>query len=143
MTPEQVEILQLSLAQLGQRAPELAQRFYSHLFESVPSCRSMFSEDTADQEAIFMSELAIIVASISEFEAFVSRTERLGARHAGYGVTCEHYQVAGSALLEALAETLGPGCTAELQDAWRLAFDLVAETMMQGAADLSPDRRGA
>jgi hypothetical protein len=26
--------------------------------------------------------------------------------------------------------------TAELREAWRLGFDLMAETMMQGAADL-------
>ena len=142
MTPEQVEILQLSLAQLSPRAPELAERFYSHLYEAAPSCRALFSEDPADQEALFMSELAMIVASISQFDAFVTRTERLGARHAKYGVTYEHYQMAGSALLAALADTLGSSCTAELQDAWRLAFDLVAETMMQGAAGVLPDPRG-
>jgi len=143
VTPEQVEMLQLSLAELGPRTSELAECFYARLYESVPSCRSMFSQDPADQEALFASELTMIVASISQFDAFVPRTQRLGARHAKYGVTYEHYRMAGLALLAALADTLGPAYSVELRDAWRFAFDLMAETMMQGAADLSPDRRGA
>ncbi len=142
MTPEQVEILQLSLAELGPRAPELAARFYARLYESAPSCRAMFSEEPADQAALFVSELTMTVASISQFDAFVPRTKRLGARHAKYGVTYEHYGIAGTALLAALTETLGPTCTVELLEAWRLAFDLMAETMMQGAADPPPDPRG-
>jgi len=142
VTPEQVELLQLSLAELGPRTSELAERFYARLYESAPSCRSMFSEDPADQEALFASELTMIVASISQFDAFVARTQRLGVRHAKYGVTHEHYQMAGSALLGSLADTLGPAYSAELRDAWRLAFDLMAETMMQGAADFPPDPLG-
>ena len=71
MTPEQIEMLQLSLAQLGAGSRELAECFYACLFELAPSCRSMFSEDPADQEALFASELTMIVACVSEFEAFV------------------------------------------------------------------------
>ena len=43
--------------------------------------------------------------------------------------------------MAALADTLGPACSAELRDTWRLAFDLIAETMMQGAANAPPHSR--
>lgn len=138
MTPEQVALVQGSFAELGPRTRDLAARFYEVLFEVDPSLRSMFSGDPLVQESLFTKELAVIVRSIPHFEAFVARTRRLGTRHARYGVTYAHYEIAGRALLSALADTLGPAFTDEIRDAWRLGFDLVAETMMQGAAEVAP-----
>ena len=128
-------MVQASFAKLGPRTPDLAARFYERLFDAAPSLRTMFSEDPAVQKSLFVSELAVVVQAISRFDAFVARARDLGVRHDRYGVTYVHYEIAGRALLEALADTLGPAFTDELRDAWRLAFDLVAETMMQGAAD--------
>lgn len=138
MTPEQVALVQGSFAELDGGTGHLAARFYHHLFEADPSARSMFSEDAADQEFIFVSELAVIVRSISRFDAFVTRARDLGAHHSRYGVTHVHYEIAGRALLLALEETLGSAFTDEVGEAWRLGFDLVAETMMQGAAEVAP-----
>ncbi len=141
MTPEQVAMVQLSFAQMGPRTTDLAARFYGRLFEVAPSFRSMFSGDPAVQEALFLSELAVLVDSISQFDAFIARTRRLGASHAAYGVTYTHYETVGLVLLEALADTLGREFSDELRSAWRLAYDLMAETMMHGAADATPTRR--
>ncbi len=141
MTPEQVAMVQSSFARLGSQATDLSVRFYRRLFEVAPSFRSLFSEDPADQEALFLSELAMLVASISRFDAFIARTRRLGASHAAYGITYVHYETVGVVLLEALAETLGAGFTDELRSAWRSAYDLMAETMMQATADATPNRR--
>jgi hemoglobin-like flavoprotein len=141
VTPEQVAMVQASFTELGPRTPDLAARFYERLFEAAPACRTMFSEDPAVQEALFASELAAIARSISQFDAFTTRTRHLGARHRAYGVTYSHYETAGHVLLDALADTLGPAFGDDVRDAWRLAFDMMAETMMQGAADATPDSR--
>jgi len=124
-----------SFAELGPKTGALAERFYERLFEVAPSFRTIFSQDPEVQESLFVTELAVIVNSISRFETFVARARDLGARHAAYGVTYLHYETVGRVLMEALGDTLGPAFTDELQEAWRLAFDLVAETMMQGAAE--------
>ena len=39
----------------------------------------------------------------------------------------------GEALLSTLAAALGPRWTAEVEEAWALAYNLTAETMMAGA----------
>jgi hemoglobin-like flavoprotein len=142
MTPEQVVLVQTSFAQLRPEGPELARRFYERLFEVAPSFGALFSEDPAVQARIFASELAVIVDSLPNFDAFLSRTRRLGASHGALGVTYVHYETVGLVLLEVLAELLGPAFTEEMSDAWRLGFDLMAETMMQGAADATPSTRG-
>jgi hemoglobin-like flavoprotein len=129
-------MLRASFAELRPHVGDLAARFYDRLFERTPALRSIFSVDPAIQESVFVTELAVIVDSISRFDGFAARTRELGVRHATYGVTYEHYVTAGEALLAALGDTLGPMFTAELREAWRLGFDLMAETMMQGAADV-------
>jgi nitric oxide dioxygenase len=75
-------MVQSSFAELGPQTPALAVRFYARLFEVAPSLRTMFSHDPAVQESLFVSELAVIVDSISRFDAFVARARDLGARHA-------------------------------------------------------------
>ena len=57
----------------------------------------------------------------------------LGARHRAYGVRAAHYRLMGGALLAALADRSGDGWTPELAEAWSLAYNLIAETMMAGA----------
>jgi hemoglobin-like flavoprotein len=142
MTPEQLALVQSSFAQLRPERSGLARRFYERLFEVAPSFRALFSGDPAVQAAVFDSELAVIVDSLPNFDAFISRTRRLGASHGAFGVTHIHYETVGLVLLEVLAEALGPAFTEEMRDAWRLGFDLMAETMMQGAADATASSRG-
>jgi hemoglobin-like flavoprotein len=138
VTPEQVALVQTSFAELKQDAPAVAERFYARLFELAPSVKAMFSTDTNDQASLFVTELGMIVLSIAQYDEFVPRARALGARHVGFGVTYAHYDIARGALLDAFAEALGPRYTADVSEAWRLAWDLVAETMMQGAAEVWP-----
>ena len=86
MTPEQVALVQASYAGLGTQRRALARQFYERLFESAPSVQAMFSEDPDVQAELFQTELAVIVKSISRYDAFVSRARGLGARHLAYGV---------------------------------------------------------
>ena len=44
----------------------------------------------------------------------------------------------GTALMASLAAALGAGWTAEVEEAWMLAYNLTAETMMAGALKGSP-----
>ena len=68
----------------------------------------------------------------------VGRAQALGSRHRGYGVRAGHYVLMGNALLEALAAARGAEWTPEAAEAWAAAYDLVAETMQQGALLRSP-----
>jgi hypothetical protein len=70
--------------------------------------------------------------------ATVTHTRALGARHTGYGVRATHYQTLGDALLAALAAILGDTFDAPTRQAWTLAYNLVAETMLEGAAAARP-----
>jgi nitric oxide dioxygenase len=135
MTPEQIARVQQSYLDLQDRLDVLGARFYARLFEANPELRALFSVEIPVQQVKFTDELAEIVASISQLDSFLGRAHELGVRHLDYGTRARHYAPVGEALLGALIEVGGDDLDEDTREAWRLAFNLVAEAMQQGAAD--------
>jgi hemoglobin-like flavoprotein len=131
MSPEQIVLVEETLAAVDMR--DLTHDFYRRLFDLEPALAAMFTTDPPVQEARFAAELSEIVASIRSLDSFAARVQALGARHRTYGVRAAHYRIMGRALLAALAAARGPAWTPEAAEAWAVAYDLVAETMQQGA----------
>lgn len=134
MTPEQMALLVSSYDALGPARNEMAAEFYRRLFARNPDLRALFTADPASQEARFAEQLHEIVHSVPNLDDFLLRTRALGLRHAGYGVRVADYATVGEVLLEALATSLGEGFDADTREAWALAYNLMAETMLEGAA---------
>ena len=137
MTPEQIELVQSSFAALvdSGEADAMATAFYDGLFTRAPDLRVVFTTDREAQRAGFIDELQEIVAGLPHLEVFVESTRAMGERHLDRGVTARHYGPMGESLIAALGQTLGDRFTPAVADAWTLANNLVAETMMQAAAD--------
>jgi hemoglobin-like flavoprotein len=138
MTPEQIVLVEETLGAIDLDA--LADDFYRRAFAADPAVAAMFTTDPARQRARFGAELSEIVRSIRALDTFDARARALGARHRGYGVRAAHYRLMGDALLGALAGALGPAWTPEAEEAWRTAYDLTAETMLQGALERDVER---
>jgi len=138
MTPEQITLVQSSFERVGQELPALATRFYQELFRQDPALRALFTTDLALQKVRFAEKLAEIVRAMPRLDELLAHTRALGARHAGYGVRAADYQTVCDALLRALAAVLGGSFDAPTCEAWAIAFSLVAETMLEGAASARP-----
>src|SRR3954451_414661 len=133
MAPEQLALVVETLAALDLDA--LASDFYARATSAEPALAAMFTTDAVTQRARFTAELAQIVAVMASADELTAATHPLGLRHRRYGVRAGHYRVMGVALLAALAAALGPRWTPEVEDAWALAYNLTAESMMAGAMD--------
>ena len=55
-----------------------------------------------------------------------------------YGVRAADYQTVSAALFDALAAVLGDDFDPETRQAWAVAYNLMAETMLDGAASARP-----
>ncbi|RKS75586.1 hemoglobin-like flavoprotein [Motilibacter peucedani] len=129
MTPEQVDVVDRTLAAL--RAPDaFAADFYRRLFAAAPGLRPLFPPSLEEQQRKFAAMLVEIAAGIREHDDFLERCADLGARHAGYGVRVEHYEIVGDALLAALAGAPGVHWDDEVQEAWQAAYALISDVMM-------------
>ena len=138
MTPEQITLVQSSFERLGPQLPAMATRFYQELFGRDPALRDLFTADLARQEVKFAEKLTEIVRAMPRLDELLTHTRALGARHLGYRVRAADYQTVGAALLAALAAILGSSFDAPTRQAWTLAYNLVAETMLEGAAAARP-----
>ena len=138
MTPEQITLVQSSFERLGPRLPAMATRFYQELFALDPTLRPLFTTPLAEQEVKFAEKLTEIVHAMPRLNELLTHTRALGARHVAYGVRAGDYQTLGTALLAALVAILGDSFDPPTREAWTLAYNLVAETMLEGAAAARP-----
>lgn len=112
-------------------ADQAAALFYARLFELDPQLRHLFRGDIVEQGRKLMTMIATAVASLERLETLVPAVRQLGARHAGYGVSEEHYATIGAALLWTLEKGLGPEFTPAVREAWTTTYSLLASTMIE------------
>ncbi len=98
-----------------------------------PPPQELFSAGPDVMAGKFAAELAALVEAISAYPGFAARVAELGASTPATACA-HHYQVACEALIGALADRLAESWNAEVEAAWRRAYNLVAELMMASAA---------
>jgi hemoglobin-like flavoprotein len=116
------------------------------MFELAPHAQALFPDDLAAQRTKLVDELSVLVQAVTEthdregLHAFVARGRELGARHVGYGVQRDDYDVMGRALLAALATVLAPWDEAR-RGAWTKLYRLITDVMCEGAESELPAPR--
>ena len=130
-----LEALETSFDLVAPRGEELMDEFYARLFAAGPAVRTLFPRDMQTQKTMLLSALVLLRKSLRDLDAIVPTLRTLGARHVAYGARPEYYPVVGSVLIESMAAIAGPAWTPEYEQAWGAAFEIVAGTMLEGAAE--------
>jgi nitric oxide dioxygenase len=143
MTPEQIELVQKTLSTARPLLDRIAADFYRRMMAADEHVGRLFITDPEVQQAKFAAELEVLVGSIRDHDALMTRTAVLGVTHRDYGVRAADYRVAGAALLDALADSLGPDWTQEVAEAWRVAYSLMSEAMMGAQDRVGPQLDGS
>lgn len=134
MTPAQATAIEDSFRLVAPIAEPAAAIFYDRLFTLDPALKPLFAKtDISDQGRKLMQAIGFVVANLRRPESLLPAVAALGARHAGYGVEPSHYDTVGQALLDTLAEGLGPHFTDEVREAWAAAYGVLAATMIEAA----------
>lgn len=132
ISDSQKAIVQSTFAQVTD-ADQLASRFYERLFEIDASTAPMFHGDMSEQRKKLIQTLAVVVNGLDNLDGIVPAIQSLGKRHVQYGVTVQHWDSVGSALLWTLGDTFGPAFTDKVKQAWASAYNLVAQTAISAA----------
>lgn len=135
LSDAQIKLIQDSFAKASPVAPVLAECFYAQLFAQEPELRHLFKDDMGEQRRALMVTLGAIVSSLSNPQHLIPMAQKLGQRHVGYGVHAEHYTMVGTALLSALAITLGPDFTPQVREAWAQAYGILSAVMVEAPVD--------
>lgn len=134
MDQYQIEIIQNSFFKLFDVQEEAGKLLFNHLFELDPSTKDMFSTSAEDQGRKLMSAMASIIGDLENFKNLKPMLTQLAIRHQGYGVQDHHYDAFGAAMLWAFEQVLGDEFGLDEKQAWSMAFDQVANVMIEATA---------
>jgi hemoglobin-like flavoprotein len=126
--------LETSFDLVAPRGDELMNEFYARLFAAAPAVRPLFPADMKKQKTMLLGALVLLRKSLRDLDGIVPTLRTLGARHVAYGAQPEHYPVVGAALIASMAAIAGDEWKPEYESAWSGAFEIVAATMVEGAA---------
>ena len=74
-----------------------------------------------------------MVRSLNDLQPLLPTIEALAVRHRGYGVTSQHYDTVGQALLWTLEQGLREDFTTDVKQAWETAYSALSGVMRKAA----------
>ena len=134
MTPEQKDLVKESWAKVEPIAEEAGEIFYNTLFEMDADLQSLFKGDIKEQAKKLMSMIGSAVGLLDDMDKLVPIVQKLGERHADYGVLAVDYDTVAAALLDTLQQGLGNDFTPEVKEAWTEVYGVLSSTMLDAAS---------
>lgn len=113
---------------------------FKKIFEIEPGALALFSfRDTPDlynspslkkHGVAVVGAVGVAVVGLKDLDKLVPVLQQLGARHVGYGVVPEHFDIVGKALILTLREALGEDVfSEEVEEAWTNVFGVIKSVM--------------
>jgi hemoglobin-like flavoprotein len=133
MTPEAIQEVRASYAEVAARPRQLASHFYDELFAAAPNLRPLFPGDLTSLQGHFEAALALVVRNLGDIPALRASLRDLGAQHVHWGARPEDYVSAREALIAAV-RALSPAWNDALEQHWRTAVTSIIVPMLEGAA---------
>jgi hemoglobin-like flavoprotein len=140
-----VAAVQQSLAAVRQRPVQLAEAFYTQLFEMAPAARSMFPRDLTVQMEKMTATLLGAVSTLGrayasgddgQLTALEQSLRRLGAAHRDrWQVQAEHYLYIPHALTRGVRDVAGAAWSGRLSSSWIGLVVWINGHMLAGAAE--------
>lgn len=131
MKPKQKMLLQLSYTQISSVTDEVAERFHRRLLRLDPALRRA---DLRAEGRKLIQLIGLAVRSLDDPEKVSGPARDLGREYASQGLTEEHFDTMGEALLWTLEQTLGEGGLGrEERTAWTRTYQKLTGWMKEGA----------
>ncbi|MEG4015273.1 MULTISPECIES: AAA family ATPase [unclassified Microcoleus] len=130
-----IELLERSLALIKPQSDEFVSNFYEILFNNSSQIKALFMNTRmAQQKEKLWQSLEIIIENLRKPKLINVFAKGLGATHAKYGVSVEHFPIVANALIQALKAQMGLEWTPETEKAWVQAYTIIASAMIDGMA---------
>lgn len=137
MTPNQISLVKKSWTLVEPISAEVADAFYTTLFEMDPSLKSLFPDEITEQSNKLINMLATSISLLEKPEKLTPILQDLGVRHLAYGAEPEHYETVGAALLKSLAKCLDKSFTASMKKAWLAVYKTIVTIMVDAGNNAS------
>ena len=132
MTPEQMQLVRLTLAQATTDPLVLGRDFYRRLFVLAPDLRSRFHGDVDAESARLKETLTLAFGMLSDMRFLVGTLDLLARRDVARGLSEQHCRAIAQSLIWAIERRMGAAFTRQVCNAW-IAFLAVVMTCLHGS----------
>src|SRR5690606_10209762 len=112
-------------------------------FSVAPDTRDLFPVNMQTQRSRLFRALVHLVQMVDRPQELTPFLRQLGKDHRKFGVRDEHFDALGVALRAAVRKFTTVEWTDEVDQAWVQAYEIMARTLQEGAADEDPPARWA
>ena len=132
ITQAQKDLVRGTVPILRAHGLDLTKYFYNRMFTHNPELKNLFNmgnqQNSRQQTALAMAVLAY-AENIENPSVLMPVVDGIGNKHTSLNIRPEHYQIVGKHLIASIGEVLGDGASAELLEAWRVAYSQLAQIM--------------
>ena len=119
MTPEQIQLVRLTLAQATNDPLSLGQQFYRRLFILAPDLRARFDGDIDAESLKLKDALTLAFGALSDMPFLVATLEVMAQRGVVRGLSEKHCRAIAQSLLWAVERRVGTAAfTPQVCNAW-------------------------
>jgi hemoglobin-like flavoprotein len=140
MTPEQIQIVRVTIAQAMAERLAVEQEFYRQLFVIAPDLNERFRGRIETETWKLQDTLALAFGALTDLPFLVSTLEGLARRGVGHRLADHHFKAIAQALLGAVEWRLGGAFTPQVRSAWIALFTVVVTVLRRPAASLQSAR---
>lgn len=115
---------------VASRSEKITKHMYTILFKRFPSTKALFSNSSPDQYMKLAEALSAYAVNIEKLERLTPALKVIAHSHVMSHVKPSHYPMVGMALIQALEETLQEEATPSFIDAWREAYQYLADILI-------------
>lgn len=135
MDTADADLIRQSYVSLTTSDTDVADLFFSHLFDAKPELVQLFKSPTNVANERFATMLKKVVDYAINPEGFEDVARSLALRHITYGVNPSHFEAVGKALQDTLEMGLEQGFGDQTAAAWQKAFDYLSTSMITAMAN--------
>jgi nitric oxide dioxygenase len=139
LTQKTIETVKATAPVLAEHGYAIIQRFYGRMFQAHPELKNLFNlrhQERGEQQRALAHAVYAYATHIDNLAALQPAVARITHKHASLCVIPEQYPIVGENLLAAIKEELGDAATDEILAAWKEAYQVLADILIQEEAKL-------
>ncbi|RUM90300.1 MAG: NO-inducible flavohemoprotein [Thiomicrospira sp.] len=124
---------------LAEQGLKITDLFYQKLFLNHPELQNIFNmanQAQGEQSRALAESVFMYASKIDELQELTPMVKRIANKHASLSIQPEHYPIVGKYLLEAIEEHLELPKSHPILDAWRIAYNALADIFIATEEDI-------
>ncbi len=136
LSKNSIEIIKSTAEYITSRDTDITQAMYKILFSKYPNVQILFANAPKNQYMRLAEILSAYAVNIEKIDRLRPALFVIAKRHVEVGIKPVHYPMIGMVLMQAIEETLQNQATIEFMDAWREAFQVIANILIEMEREL-------